>query len=73
MNGFEKSLNSTASLDVELAMWPPRNATEHDIAVVVAHAKELRAMEIARFGRQVGQTIGSLWRRPGRLLPAAAQ
>ena len=73
MNGFEKSLNFEAGYVVELAVWPPRDATKRELAAAVARAEGLRARDAARFGRQIGQTIGSLWRRPGRLLPAAAQ
>ena len=73
MNGFDTLLNPESGHRVELAMWPPRDATERDIAAAITRAKELRANDVARFGRQMGQTIASLWRRPGRLLPASAQ
>jgi hypothetical protein len=73
MNGFEKSLNTKADHTFELAAWPPRHATERDIAAAVIRAERLRTNHVARIGRQMGQTISSLWRRPGRLLPAAAR
>lgn len=72
MNGFDKSLN-TETGQLKLAVWPPRDAIGGDIAVAIRRAERLRAQEIARFGRQMSQTIASLWRRPGRLLPAAAR
>ena len=73
MNGFDKSLNTEAGHLLELAVWPPRDATKREIATAITRAEGLRAKDVARFGRQMGQTIGSLWRRPGRLLPAAAR
>lgn len=73
MNGFDTSLNPETGHAMELAMWPPRDATERDIAAAITRAEGLRGKDLARFGRQMGQTIASLWRRPGRLLPAAAR
>ena len=73
MNGFDTSLNPETGHLVELAMWPPRDATERDIAVAITRAEKLRAIALARFGHRLALTISSLWRRPGRLLPAAAR
>ena len=40
-----------------------------DIDTCIRRAHALRATTIAAFGRRLSQTIGSLWRRPGRMIP----
>ncbi|MDG4591008.1 MAG: hypothetical protein P9C36_00090 [Defluviicoccus sp.] len=73
MNGFDTSLTTETVGTTEAATLQLRDATAREIAAGVARGKRMRAEALARFGHKVGLTISSLWRRPGRLLPAAAQ
>lgn len=47
--------------------------TRQDIDRSVARAHQLRAQHLAAWGQRVARTWGSLFRRPGRLLPPHTQ
>jgi hypothetical protein len=68
MNGFD-SLKSKERHESALTATKISDMTRHDIQRSIARAQELRAEQFAEWGRKVAQTWGSLFRRPGRLLP----
>lgn len=73
MNGFDKLQSKNKDFLDNVVACPPKDATSREIAAGVARGERLRAEAIARFGHQAGLTVSSLWRRPGRLTPAAAR
>ena len=73
MNGFDTGLTAATLGLTESQVLPRRDATADEIAAGVNLGRRLRAEALARFGHQFGLTVSSLWRRPGRLTPAAAR
>jgi hypothetical protein len=68
MNGFD-SLQTKERHESALTATKISDMTRHDIQRSIARAQRLRAERLAKWGRKVAQTWGSLFRRPGRLLP----
>jgi hypothetical protein len=67
MSGFQHEHTKTASVATPETGSPSMSRDE--IAFHVARGERLRAAAIARWGRRWGQTVASLWHRPGRLVP----
>jgi hypothetical protein len=68
MNGFD-SLETKERHESALKATKISDMTRHDIQRSIARAQQLRAEQFAEWGRKVAQTWGSVFRRPGRLLP----
>jgi hypothetical protein len=47
--------------------------TRQDIDRCIARAYRLRAEQLATWGQRIARTWGSLFRRPGRLLPTHSE
>ena len=72
MNGFD-SLETKERHASALTATKISDMSRHDVQRRIARAQQLRAEQFAAWGRRVAQTWGSLFRRPGRLLPTHAR
>lgn len=71
MNGFETPpfINATDSTYVPVFGDETRDLRKVDIEASIWRAKDMRAAHLRSFGRRLAQTLASLWRRPGSIIP----
>jgi hypothetical protein len=73
MNGFENSTTAGRPQSATGAGDSGAQLSREEIERYIARAHRLRADELQQWGQRIARTWGSLFRRPGRLIPAGTR